>query len=662
MSPAAHHDSLTLSRDLSAGGGHRALLRERQIRVDNELLHRRLSRLRAHAGPMKTEQVGFEQKFRHDRDTLLRNRALSRMHEQAELQSENLRIYRRLQRAHAQQSASGLRQWYQGQLPLKPKHRPPRDRLCPPELRPQPLARQPAGSDSDFASRPRSEALSVGRGDRVRGAGLLGDSLGSSIASELPSNWRESLDSDTPLQPYISFAPPQLLPPMERLRSRRRRRARKRSGSSGDGAEGGPEKGGQSSNLEVEEPQIVPDAPAEGGFHFMDASSDALVCGEDASLFDRVVGWEFAIPNNTRNCVVYVHTRREVIDDFVYLTVAAANPPYRKLSERRLSVDEMYDIVESVRSIQQVAEEDATSLRYLLRNIFAEADGDRSGHLSFSELQTLLDRINLGLSSSDLRSIVAEADVDDNGFIDYEEFLPIATDMILGYRAKARANVHKIDSVVAELVHRSINVEEIERITEFCMQQFRLSDPQQIGAISLNLFKSRINRAKGVGLSPNDIRLLCQNIPRDYKGRCQYISFKDILYDVRFMVANNAIIEAQGSELQRHLIEMCLQEERRLAELSCDDNDDVSNVVLKGTIPLRSMVDILLSSPLLALNRLQVMLLTSEANVVKGKISIYQFVPACVKTIEMMFDPQALRVRAELIEDEGDSTLRKNFI
>lgn len=640
---------------MTAGGGHRALLRERKIQVDNEQLHLRLDRLQTKEGRMRSEQTSFEQRFLHDRDTLLRNRALAKQHEQAELQSENLRIYRRLQRAHAQYSASSLRRWYGAQLALKPKHRPPRDRFCPPDLRPQPLNRQSSVAEGDGLSRPRSEALQSSRGTRTRSLDSLSGSLGSSFASELPSGWQDSLDSDRPLPPYVSFAPPQMLPPLERLRSRRRRRSRRKAaspGSRGECVSGGIEESPSAAEVS---PAAGAVAQAESGFRLMDRRSDALVCGEDASLFRRVVGWEFAIPNNTRNCVVYVHVRRRTFDDCVYITVATANPPYRKLSERRMGVDEVFDIVEGARSIQQMAEEDAASLRVLLRNTFAEADEDRSGHLSFSELQSLLDKINLGISSADLRSIVAEADVDESGFVDYEEFLPIATDMVLGYRAKARANVHHIDAAVAELVHRSINAEEIERITEFCMQQFRLSDPQQTGAISLNLFKSRLNRAVGIGLSPNDVRLLCQNIPRDYKGRCLYLSFKEVLYDVRFMVANNAIIEAQGSDLQRHLIELCLQEERRIAELSREDPDDVSEVVLKGTIPLRSMVDILLSSPLLSLNRLQVMLLTSEANVVQGKISVYQFVPACVKTIEMMFDPQALRVRAELIENEGST-------
>jgi Ca2+-binding EF-hand superfamily protein len=445
---------------------------------------------------------------------------------------------------------------------------------------------------------------------------------------------------------------------MERIKSRRRRRIKSRRESVTEEEQPVPPK-------EVSDDSYVDDTelPAAAGslsrahssdFTYMEDSSEGIssICGCKASDLHKVIGWEFAIPNDTRNCVVHVFVSRDVHDDYVYMTVVTANPPYKKLSEKRVTIDELFDVVETVRNIDQMAEEDASSLRILLRNIFVEADEDHSGHLSFSELQVLLDKINLGLSSADLRSIVAEADVDESGFVDYEEFVPIAIDMVLGYRARARANVHHIDAAVADLIHQSISVEEVERIDAYCMTQFKLSDPLNNGVISFNLFKSRLNRAVGIGLSPNDVRLLCQNIPRDYRGRCLYLSFKEVLYDVRFMSANNAIIEDQGSDLQRHIIDLCLQEERRLADQVCSDPDDFSDTVLKGQIPLRSMVDILLTSPLLSLNRLQVMLLTSEANVVKGKVSIYQFVPACVKTIEMMFDPQALRVRAELLAGE----------
>jgi hypothetical protein len=63
------------------------------------------------------------------------------------------------------------------------------------------------------------------------------------------------------------------------------------------------------------------------------------------------------------------------------------------------------------------------------------------------------------------------------------------------------------------------------------------------------------------------------------------------------------------------------------------------------------LVNALMSSDRIGLSRLQTLMICSEANVTDGFINMHQFVPMAVKMIEMMFDPEALRTRAELISN-----------
>jgi Ca2+-binding EF-hand superfamily protein len=69
-----------------------------------------------------------------------------------------------------------------------------------------------------------------------------------------------------------------------------------------------------------------------------------------------------------------------------------------------------------------------------------------------------------------------------------------------------------------------------------------------------------------------------------------------------------------------------------------------------GKIPFRALINILTNSSRLSLSRLQVLVIMSEAHVQEGMINYFQFVPVVAKAIEIMFEPKALRQRAELIE------------
>ena len=67
-------------------------------------------------------------------------------------------------------------------------------------------------------------------------------------------------------------------------------------------------------------------------------------------------------------------------------------------------------------------------------------------------------------------------------------------------------------------------------------------------------------------------------------------------------------------------------------------------------LPLRNIINLMVDSPRLSLNRLQVVVIASEATVIDGYVDYRQFVPIAAKTIEIMYEPHALKQRAELIE------------
>jgi hypothetical protein len=66
------------------------------------------------------------------------------------------------------------------------------------------------------------------------------------------------------------------------------------------------------------------------------------------------------------------------------------------------------------------------------------------------------------------------------------------------------------------------------------------------------IFKSRLQRAKALGLTSQEAELLTIAIPRDNKGRCLYKFFRDVYYDVRFNRMKSSVIESVGgSDLLR---------------------------------------------------------------------------------------------------------------
>ena len=264
-----------------------------------------------------------------------------------------------------------------------------------------------------------------------------------------------------------------------------------------------------------------------------------------------------------------------------------------------------------------------------------------------------MEQVELGISSQELRFVISEADENENGVVDYEEFVPLAVDLIQSFRARNRAkalNSHE-DVMVDDLIYASISSAELQKSADACLEKIYEVDNKRYGLIRVpELKKALYSIAAAVGIRDNEIGMLCQMLPRDQFGRVKYNStptaFFDSLSKVRFMTMKNAMIEAQGSGLQKYLLDLCKEEEMKTEGFKGPKEKFVPN----GIISCRSLINILSNSSRLSLSRLQVLVIMSEASVLDGMINYFQFVPVVAKAIEIMFEPKALRQRAELIE------------
>ena len=68
--------------------------------------------------------------------------------------------------------------------------------------------------------------------------------------------------------------------------------------------------------------------------------------------------------------------------------------------------------------IQSGNNDDLSSLRTLLLSMFREADDDGNGYLTYDEFEMLMEKVELGISHSELRKVIQEADENENGVFD----------------------------------------------------------------------------------------------------------------------------------------------------------------------------------------------------------------------------------------------------
>lgn len=372
------------------------------------------------------------------------------------------------------------------------------------------------------------------------------------------------------------------------------------------------------------------------------------------------------IAGESSNCLLRVYTNKSY-DENIVIRALTLFEPFRVLAERRITIDQAYDSINHV-SVKPATTEDLQSLRGMLVTMFQEADTENNGYLTYDEFQLLMERIEVGISAQELRFVIAEADENENGFIDYHEFVPLAVDMIQAFRARARAKSTQelVESAVEDEVLHKVNREEVQSIATAFFDRVKIYElgtsnggRGPAGALRPSeLRKCLKSLAQSSGLTNSEINMIAQSLPKDPFGRLVYKDFRNVLYKVKIAAMRNMVLESQGNDIHRYLMQLCRDEERAILSRDVNargqsynaaiDKDDDS--MLTGWLPLRSLINLMIASPRLSLSRLQVMVIASEAQLVDGKVNYLHFAPVAAKTIEIMFEPKALRQRAELIE------------
>ncbi|GMH75896.1 hypothetical protein TrLO_g14911 [Triparma laevis f. longispina] len=297
--------------------------------------------------------------------------------------------------------------------------------------------------------------------------------------------------------------------------------------------------------------------------------------------------------------------------------------------------------------------QDMLELSELLSGLFMEADQSGTGSLKYEEFIRCMEKADLGIEAHELRLVMAEADDNDDGVIDYDEFVPIAIDLIQAFKARAHARRKQQDqdAYVDEEALKMLYTDDLETTVKFLLELLHEVDNRNSGSVTRQEFKQCLNNP-GTGLTKVEAKMIENEASRDKFGRIQYKSISEVVFKVRLTTIKNAIIETQASDIQKYIMDMCRDQER---DDSGDDNIPDSEFPYTGQLTDRKIANLLQSANMLSLNRLQVLAIMCEADVIDGMVDYWKFVPTAAKAIENMFEPTAIAQRANLLEQSNTS-------
>lgn len=367
----------------------------------------------------------------------------------------------------------------------------------------------------------------------------------------------------------------------------------------------------------------------------------------------------YSIPFQSAGCTLRILCRtvgedeNTKFDEHITLQAVTNTTPRVLLATRTVHIDEVYNIINSdvnQHKIHAVADGgDLVSLRALLIQMFKEADDDGNGYLTYDEFEMLMDKVELGIKPSDLRYVIQEADENENGVVEFEEFVPLAVDMIQSFRALNRARIYcsQQGAMFEEEVRTNMEQIDFEAQSTVIMDKLYEHDPRRYGVMRVTEFKRCLNSvAYQAGLSENSISMIIHKLPSDNFGRLLYNGVSDVTKKVKFIELKQELVQAQATPLQERLYNSCRRTEiARLDETGGDSN--TSGAI--GILNEGDLANILANSDS-NLSRLQICVLMVAGKDANDDIDYVQFLPIAAKAIEYMFEPKALRQRAELID------------
>ena len=325
------------------------------------------------------------------------------------------------------------------------------------------------------------------------------------------------------------------------------------------------------------------------------------------------------------------------------------------VNERSITVDKIKDFVstnlqKSQRFSSITLTDDMFALREFLVSMFLQADNDGSGFLAFDEFESLMTKLDIGITARELRHVISEADENQNGVVEFEEFVPLAIDLIQSFRCRQHAHnlVETENLKFDEIIATHMNKGELDLISKAAIEKIKVIDSHNFGLIrKADLLKVLI-AVSPMGLSESEIGVVPYHLSQDSHGRYFYASLFDGLLKARYHTKMAEILTKNGDPLLIHLLKLFNQHEMSVRK---QHDPDINDHALSGMLPVKAIQNILQSDEKIGLSRLQVIIIMSDARQMgsNNNVDYYQFAPIIVRTVELMNEPKLLRQRAEII-------------
>jgi hypothetical protein len=285
----------------------------------------------------------------------------------------------------------------------------------------------------------------------------------------------------------------------------------------------------------------------------------------------------FSIPFDARNCIVQVYGLKVPDHRLFFRAICCSTQDI--LAERFIYMERGMSIISdrTTNSLEQAAQSDNMhSLQSLLINMFKEADTDHNGYLTFDEFQTLMEKVDLGISQQELRFVIVEADDNGNGVVDYDEFIPLAVDLIQSFKARKRSKTitSELDAQYEQDILKMIVNEDIDKVAALILQKIKSHDNSNFGSMRHAEFKryltnfSVIRNVAGTpttfSITDFEVNYICVHLPKDANGRILYSTLGKALKNARFSHLKNEMSFKNSSKIFQRLVTLCREEETRI--------------------------------------------------------------------------------------------------
>jgi Ca2+-binding EF-hand superfamily protein len=340
------------------------------------------------------------------------------------------------------------------------------------------------------------------------------------------------------------------------------------------------------------------------------------------------------------------------------------------------------------------------AMEEMLINLFTKADFGCSGYLTATEFRSILDSLDLGVTSFQQTILMAEADVNEDGKIQYGEFVPVCAELLQAFKAKAAAERGTIEAEkdIEDKVKIYISNNKNLLKAKITSVQINLSeaDKERTGKMSRKDVTQLLRGNQT--LEKSEVNMILHSLPVDDNGIVEYNGIDRIMEEVfEANVRRKYQDELPHSSLESHLVQLLEDEERRLRKeeetalaeangggrspssmqeeklkkmrgaknglvnLDFDDEMEDGTIgsvlsVTAGFLPASSIYDALKHAKHLRLSRVQLLAVMSLAHVDEGsmeEIPYKTFAGTAAEMITKFYDPREIKRRA-LLERRTD--------